>query len=109
MRQTTLAQSGAPGCVIGWSEFSEQHTFVDSYYRFCRTNLLDTSFSLLLHFLPLLSLETSVCSILFWGIFFYGPVILLTMHDDIVNKSITQKTHIHFKITQTPVVILFVT
>ena len=28
------------------------------------TDLLDMSFSLLLHFLPVLSLETSVCSIL---------------------------------------------
>ena len=33
----------------------------NNYYRFCR-NLLDMSFSLLLHLLPVLSLETSVCS-----------------------------------------------
>ena len=58
-----LTQSGAPGCVIGWSDFPQQHTFVNNYYRLCRT-LLDMSFSLLLHFLPVLSLETSVCSIL---------------------------------------------
>ena len=34
------------------------------------TDLLDMSFSLLLHFLPVLSLETSVCSILkFYPVF----------------------------------------
>ena len=36
------------------------------YYRFCRTLLilLDMSFSLSLHSLPVLSLQTSVCSTL---------------------------------------------
>ena len=39
-------------------------TFVNNYCRFCRTLLilLDMSFSLSLHFLPVLSLQTSVCS-----------------------------------------------
>ena len=43
---------------------SIQHTFVNNYCRFCRTLpiLLDMSFSLSLHFLPVLSLQTSVCS-----------------------------------------------
>ena len=36
------------------------------------TDLLDMSFSLLLHFLPVLSLETSVCSILKFCSVFLG-------------------------------------
>ena len=67
-----LTQSGAPGCVIGWTDSSEQHTFVNNYCRFCRTLpiLLDMSFSLSLHFLPMLSLQTSVCSTLkFYPVF----------------------------------------
>ena len=32
-----LIQSGAPGSVIGWSDSSQQHTFVNNYYRFCCT------------------------------------------------------------------------
>ena len=71
MRQTTLTQSGAPGCVIGCSNSSEQHTFVNNYHRFCSTLLilLDMSFSLSLHFLPVLSLQTSVCSTLSFILF----------------------------------------
>ena len=37
-------------------------------------DLLDMSFSLLLHFLPMLSLETNVCSILRFDLFFWGHV-----------------------------------
>ena len=45
---------------------------VNNYCRFCRTLLilLDMSFSLSLHFLPVLSLQTSVCSTLkFYPVF----------------------------------------
>ena len=67
-----LTQSRAPGCVIDWSDSSKQHTFVNNYYRFCHTLLilLGMSFSLSLHFLPVLSLQTSVCSTLkFYPVF----------------------------------------
>ena len=37
MRQATLPQFGEPGCVIGWFDSSQQHTFVNNYHRFCRT------------------------------------------------------------------------
>ena len=67
-----LTQSRAPGCVIGWSDSSYEHTFVNNYYRVCCTLLilLDLLFSLSLHFLPVLSLQTSVCSTLkFYPVF----------------------------------------
>ena len=60
MRQTMLTQSRAPGCVISWSIFSSHNTFVDNYYRICRTFLIHWMY----RFLPVLSLETSVCSVL---------------------------------------------
>ena len=69
-----LTQSRAPGCVIGSSDSSYQHTFVNNYCRFCRTllMLLDMSLSLSLHFLPVLSLQTNVCSTLKFYFVFLG-------------------------------------
>ena len=67
MRQTTLTQSGAPGVLLaGPIPHNSIHLLINNYYGFCRTLLilLDMSFSLSLHFLPVLSLETSVCSTL---------------------------------------------
>ena len=64
MSQTALSQSEAPGCVNSWSDLSLQHTFVDNCHRLNLLNLLDMSFSLLFHFLWVLSLETNFCSII---------------------------------------------
>ena len=40
-------------------------------------DLLDMSLSLLLHFLPVLSLETSVCSVLKFGPVFSGVIVII--------------------------------
>ena len=57
-------------CVIGRSDSSKQHTFVNNYCRLLHFNdLLDMSFSLSLHFLPVLNLQASVCSTLSFILF----------------------------------------
>ena len=49
------------------------HKWLEQYYRFCHTLLIYwMSVSLLHHFLPVLSLETSVCSILMFSLVFLG-------------------------------------
>ena len=90
MRQTTLTQSRAPGVLpAGPIPHNSIHLLIITTNRFCRTLLilLDMSFSLSLYFLPVLSLQTSVCSTLKFYPVFSGVIMSIRSFFSISVRS----------------------